>query len=117
MESSTGSFGTLVFFGILVMVIAGVWRTFTKAGRPGWACLVPIYNVIVMLQIAGRPVWWLLLLLVPIVNIAVAFVIMFDFAKAFGKGIGFAIGLFFLGFIFYPVLGFSEAQYQGAQAR
>jgi len=117
MESSFGGFGTLLFVGITLLVIAGVWRTFTKAGKPGWACLVPIYNVIVMLQIAGRPAWWFLLLFVPIINIAVAFVILFDFAKAFGKGVGFAMGLFFLGFIFYPVLGFGEARYMGAPAR
>lgn len=117
MENSVGGFGTLLLLGVTLLVIAGVWKTFTKAGKPGWACLVPIYNVIVMLQIAGRPAWWFLLLFVPIVNIAVVFVIVFDFAKAFGKGAGFAFGLFFLGFIFYPVLGFSDARYMGAPAR
>jgi hypothetical protein len=117
MESSGGGLAPLVFLGMFAFVIAGVWRTFTKAGKPGWACLVPIYNIIVMLQIAGRPAWWFVLMFVPIVNIVVAFIIFTDFARAFGKGASFAIGLFFLGFVFYPILGFGDSQYQGAPAR
>ena len=108
MESSGSILPPLLMLVVVVFVIAGIWKTFTKAGYPGWACLVPIYNVIVLMQIAGRPVWWFLLMFVPLVNIIVTFVVVMDIAKAFGKGAGFGLGLFFLGFIFYPILGFGE---------
>lgn len=117
MESSGSIFPPLLMLAVIVFVIAGIWKVFTKAGRPGWACLVPIYNVIVLLQIAGRPGWWLLLMFIPFVNIIVSFVVVMDIAKAFGKGAGFGLGLFFLGFVFYPILGFGDAQYEGASAR
>jgi hypothetical protein len=116
MESSGSILPPLLMLAVVVFVIAGIWKVFTKAGHPGWACLVPIYNVIVLLQIAGRPVWWFLLMFVPLVNIIVTFVVVMDIAKAFGKGAGFGLGLFFLGPIFYPILGFSDAQYEGAAA-
>jgi hypothetical protein len=106
----------MIMLAMVVVVIAGMWKTFSKAGQPGWACLIPIYNVIVLLQIAGRPVWWFLLLLVPFVNIIVTFVVVMDIARAFGRSAGFGLGLFFLGPVFYPILGFGNAQYEGASA-
>jgi hypothetical protein len=99
---------------VLVIFLAGLWRIFVKAGKPGWAALIPIYNVLVLLEIVGRPIWWIILLLIPIVNIIVSIVLTSDLAKVFGKGIGFTIGLIFLPFIFYPVLGFGDAKYGGA---
>lgn len=113
-NSAAGFLAPLLTLGLTVFFLAGFWRTFVKAGRPGWACLVPIYNAIVLIQIARRPVWWLLLMLIPIVNLFVAMVLMVDIAKAFGKGAGFGLGLLFLGFIFYPILGFGDAQYGAA---
>jgi hypothetical protein len=64
--------------GVLValLVIAGLWRVFTKAGKPGWAALVPIYNLIVLLQIAGKPAWWFLLFLIPGVNVIMLILIL-----------------------------------------
>lgn len=115
MESSSGGLmGPMVALAIVVFLIAAVWKVFTKAGKPGWASIIPIYNVIVLLQIAGRPVWWLLLMLIPFVNVIVSLVVVMDIAKAFGKGAGFGLGLFFLGPVFYPILGFGSAQYEGA---
>ncbi len=111
-NSGAGFIAPLVFFTVFLLFLAGMWKTFSKAGKPGWACLVPIYNIVVMLQIAGRPIWWMVLLFIPIVNIVVSFVIMIDIAKAFGKGVGFGIGLAFLGIIFFPILGFGSAQHQ-----
>ena len=111
-NSAAGFLVPLVFFTIFLFFTAGLWKTFAKAGKPGWACLVPIYNIVVMLQIAGRPIWWMVLLFIPIVNIVVSFVIMIDVAKAFGKGIGFGIGLAFFGIVFFPILGFGSAQHQ-----
>lgn len=115
-QSGGGMFGTIflvICLAIFVLVIAGVWKTFTKAGKPGWACIIPIYNVIVLLQIAGRPLWWIILLIIPLVNLIISIIVSIDIAKAFGKGAGFGWGLAFLGFIFYPILGFGSAQYKG----
>ena len=117
MGESSGFVMPVVMVGMLFILFAGLWKTFTKAGKPGWACLVPIYNIIVMLEIAGRPLWWLLLLFVPIVNFFVAMIVVIDIAKAFGKGAGFGLGMFFLGPIFYAILGFGSAQHVGAPAR
>ena len=100
----------LVWLAVVIGIIAGIWKVFVKAGKPGWACLIPIYNIVVLLQIVGRPIWWLVLLLIPIVGFVVAIIISIDMAKSFGKGTGFGIGLALLGFIFYPMLGFGDAK-------
>ncbi len=113
-SGSTGTgFGIIVYIILVVIVIAGTWRVFTKAGQPGWAVIIPIYNLYVMCRIAGKPGWWLILMFVPLVNIIITGVVSIDIARAFGKGAGFGVGLWLLSFIFYPVLGFSSAQYQG----
>lgn len=106
----------LVYVAILALVIAGLWKLFTKAGQPGWACLIPLYNIYILLKIVGRPWWWLLLMFIPIVSLVAGIVVILDLAKSFGKGVGFAIGMILLGFIFIPVLGFGNAQYQGPAA-
>ena len=110
-----GILGSLIPLAIVVAVVAGFWKTFTKAGKPGWGAIIPIYNVILLLEIAGRPIWWILLMLIPLVNIVTAIIVSIDVAKNFGKGTGFGLGLAFLGFIFYPILGFSDAQYRPVQ--
>src|SRR5450432_3038041 len=96
----------LCSFSIVVLVIAGLWKVFTKAGHPGWAAIIPIYNAYILLKIAGRPGWWVVLLLIPFVSFVIAIIVGIDVAKAFGRGAGFGLGLIFLGFIFYPILGF-----------
>jgi len=101
----------LIFLVLIVFIIAGIWKTFEKAGQPGWAAIIPIYNVVILLKIAGRPIWWLVLLLIPIVSIVVSIVVAIDIAKNFGKSTGFGVGLALLGFIFYPILGFGDAEY------
>jgi len=107
-----GALGGIVGLAIVVVVIAGLWMTFTKAGKPGWGAIIPIYNAILILQIAGRPIWWIILLLIPVVNLVVGIIVSIDVAKNFRKGVGFGIGLALLGFIFYPILGFGSAQYR-----
>jgi hypothetical protein len=102
----------VVMFAILVVAFAGLWKVFTKAGHPGWAAIVPIYNVYIKFKIAGKPGWWLLLLLIPGVNFAILVIVSLEVAKAFGKGAGFGVGLALLGFVFYPILGFGDAEYQ-----
>ncbi len=106
----------LIEIAVIVLVIAGVWKTFTKAGQPGWSAIIPIYNLYVLTQVAKRPGWWVLLLFIPLVNIVIGIILAIDVAKAFGKGTGFGVGLALLGFIFYPILGFGDATYQGAAA-
>jgi hypothetical protein len=104
--------------GLLValLMIVAMWKVFAKAGQPGWASIIPIYNLYIWCKIVGRPAWWIILMLIPLVNIIVGIVLCIDMAKSFGKGVGFGIGLVFLGIIFLPLLGFGSAQYQGAAA-
>jgi hypothetical protein len=106
----------IIYLAIIVLMIASMWKVFVKAGKPGWAAIVPIYNIIVLLQIVGRPTWWIILFLIPIVSIVIMIMVMIDFAKSFGKGGGFAAGLILLGFIFLPILAFGDAQYVGPAA-
>jgi hypothetical protein len=95
----------------VVIIIAAMWNVFIKAGRPGWAAIVPIYNLIVLLQVAGKPGWWILLLLIPLVNIVVFILMYAGVARNFGKGVGFTLGLIFLAFIFFPILAWGSAEY------
>jgi hypothetical protein len=101
-------------FGLVVLI--ALWKVFTKAGKPGWAVLIPIYNLYVLLEIVGRPGWWLLMFLIPVVNVIFLVMLYFDLAKSYGKGSGFALGLIFLGPIFILILGFGSAQYIGPVA-
>lgn len=107
---------SFVSFLIVVLIFVAMWKVFTKAGKPGWAAIVPIYNVIVLLEIVGRPLWWIVLYLIPFVNFVVSIIVSIDVAKAFGKDPAFGIGLAFLPPIFYPILGFGSARYVGPVA-
>ncbi len=89
-------------------------KIFTKAGKPGWASIVPIYNLVVMMDMIGRPGWWVLLMFVPLVNIVVSIILIMELAVSFGKSKGWGIGmLLFLGFIGIPMLAFGSSTYQG----
>jgi Family of unknown function (DUF5684) len=101
---------------IALLVIVAMWKVFTKAGRPGWASIIPIYNMYVWCKIVGRPGWWVILMLIPLMNIVIGIIVCIDLAKSFGKGAGFGIGIALLGIIFLPILGFGSAQYQGPSA-
>jgi hypothetical protein len=105
----------LVIFAIMVSVveIAGAWFMFEKAGEPGWAAIIPIYNYLIAIKIAGKQWWYILLMLIPVVNLIIYIVILNGLAKNFGKGTGFTVGLFFFRFIFIPILGFGNAVYSG----
>jgi uncharacterized membrane protein YhaH (DUF805 family) len=100
----------IVYLVIIVASIAGMWKTFEKAGKPGWASLIPVYNWIVLLEIIDRPIWWIALLLCtgPIGMILVGM----DLGENFGKSKGWGavlLGLF--GFVGFPLIGFGDAQY------
>ena len=107
-----------IIFGLLValLLIVAMWKVFTKAGQSGWASIIPIYNLYIWCKIVGRQWWWILLMLIPFVNFIVCIILCIDLAKSFGKGVGFGIGLALLGIIFFPILGFGSAQYQGPAA-
>ena len=111
--SGVGVIGTLFYLAVVAFYLYCLWRIFEKAGKPGWTALIPIYNVLVELEIIGRPWWWLLLMLVPVADIVISVMICLDLAKVFGKESGFAIGLILLPFIFIPILGLGEAKYLG----
>lgn len=101
--------GILAFF---LMLLAALWKVFVKAGQAGWKSLVPIYNFVVMLEIAGCPWWWFLMVLIPVVNLWFLVVMHIRLAQKFGKGPLFGFGLCFLGFIFFPILAFGSATYE-----
>ena len=113
---AVGMIGLVIYLALVVLVIAGFWKTFEKAGKPGWGSLVPIYNAVLLLEIAGKPIWWFILFFIPIVGLIIAILVSIEVAKNFGKGAGFGLGLAFLPFIFYPILGFGDAKYQGRAA-
>jgi hypothetical protein len=112
-QAAPGPLFWIIWCVVVVFYIATFWKVFEKAGKPGWASIIPIYNSIVLLQIAGRPVWWFLLFLIPLVNIVIAIIVYIDVSKAFGHGVGFGWGLALLGFIFFPILAWGDSQYQG----
>ncbi|HEX7102182.1 MAG TPA: DUF5684 domain-containing protein [Nitrolancea sp.] len=113
MNSSVVAAGVIIYFILIVLEIAAVWMLFTKARQPGWAAIIPIYNAVVMMRVAQRPGWWVILMFIPVVSLIVGIVIALDIARLFGKSGAFAIGLIFLSFIFVPILGFGSAQYRG----
>lgn len=114
-----GLFAFAIFscmMAVAILLVVAMWKVFTKAGRPGWAAIVPIYNTIVLLEITGRPIWWILLMLIPLVNIVMVCIVYIDLAKSFGNSPGFGVGLLLLPFIFFPILGFGSARYLGPVA-
>ena len=103
----------LLFFGLL---IAGIWAIFVKADERGWAAIIPFYNLWVLLRIVGRPGWWFILSLIPVVNIIIWIILMFDLAKSFDKSPWWGLGLVIIPFLFTLILGFGDAQYYGPSA-
>ncbi len=105
----------IIYLAVFVLLIAGMWKTFEKAGKPGWAAIIPIYNIIVLLEIVKKPTWWIVLFLVPLFNIYIAILVYHRLSLSFGKTGGFTAGLIFLSFIFFPLLGFGDAQYKALE--
>jgi hypothetical protein len=115
-SSGGGAIIVLIYIAVIVFEIAALWLVFAKAGRPGWAAIIPFYNYYVLLKLVGRPGWWLILYFIPIVNIVIWIIVAIDLSKSFGKTSGFAVGLILLAFIFIPILGFGSARYLGPAA-
>ena len=117
-STAMGAFGAiyLIFcLAISVVAIIAQWKIFTKAGKPGWASIVPIYNMVVLFQIAGMNPWLLLLCIIPFAGFIVMIMALIKLAKAFGQSTGFALGLIFLSPIFFAILGFGSSTYLGPQ--
>ena len=107
-----GIIALIVQLGIAIAVIGGMWKIFAKAGKPGWAAIVPIYNLIVLLEIAEKPIWWIVIVFIPFVGgLIFAILVWMAVAQKFGKSSGFGVLCAFV--IGIPILGFGSAQYQG----
>ncbi len=113
MESYEGiGTGVIILYLVFIaFIIICYWKIFEKAGKPGWAAIIPIYNVIVLLEIVNKPGWWILLYLIPVVNIVIGIIVIHRLSLSFGKDVGFTIGLILLGIIFIPILAFGSATY------
>ncbi len=101
----------ILYLVVIVLMVAAQWKVYAKAGKPGWACIVPIYNIIVLLEMVKKPLWWIILLMIPIANIYAAIVIYHRLSVSFGKSTGFTVGMLLLPIIFWPMLGFGDAEY------
>jgi hypothetical protein len=108
-----GAVFLIIYLAVVVLWLAGMWKTFAKAGQPGWAAIIPIYNIYVWTKIVGREPWWVVIAIIPCISIVAVVVLSIDMAKSFGKDAAYGIGLWLLGFIFWPLLGFGSAQYVG----
>ena len=105
-----------VYIAVLILCIVSLWKVFSKAGQPGWAAIIPIFNAYILIKTAGKPGWWLLLFLIPLVNLVIGIIVLLALAERFGKGAGFAVGLLLLPMIFFPILAFGSATYSPAPA-
>lgn len=113
--ASFGAGYMIVCLALVVVSLVGMWKVFVKAGKPGWAAIVPFYNLYCLFEMAFGNGWLFLLSFVPCANIVVAIMCYIKLAKAFGKGVGFGLGLVFFNFIFMMILGFGDAEYIGPQ--
>lgn len=114
--AAAGGPATVAYLVVLVLLVASVWAILVKAGQPGWAAIIPIYNLYVLTKVVGRPGWWVILYLIPIVNIVVLIILYNDLSRSFGKGVGYTFGIIFLPIVFLPMLGFGSARYEGPAA-
>jgi|KBSSwiS6_1023812.scaffolds.fasta_scaffold01020_2 hypothetical protein len=106
--------GFIIFcLAVAVFIYAAQWKIFVKAGQPGWAAIIPIYNIYILTKITGKPGIWTLLCFIPIVNFVIIIWLYNMLSKSFGKDEGFTVGLLLLGIIFFPILGFGSAKYLG----
>ena len=103
-----GSFISVLSLAISVLTIVAIWQVYERADQPGWAAVIPIYNWYVLFEIADKPAWWLLLMLVPIVNIVIWIIANIGLAAYFSRSAGFGVGLALLPMIFFPILAFTE---------
>ena len=111
MDALVGATGATIGLILVILMVAGLWKTLNKAGQPGFTAVIPIVNWFFIAMAAGLPAWWGVLILVPIINVFVVIYIYIMIAQRFGRGAGTVLGLFFLPFVFWPILGFGSAKY------
>ena len=119
---------------LYILIVIAHWKIFTKAGQRGWASIIPILNLFVLVKLVKRPMWWAVVItiglivggapsdaaaviqvvtgLIAILAAILLIITFFDLAKAFGHGVGFGLGLVFLSVIFALILGFGSSTYQ-----
>ena len=107
----------IIILIIVIVPIIAMWKLFDKANKPGWAAIVPIYNIIVFMEIIGKPWWWLFLWLIPYLNLIWIIWSWNLMVKSFGKTEGFTVGVILLGIIFIPILAFGGSEYIGPVGR
>ncbi|WP_341907650.1 DUF5684 domain-containing protein [Fluviicola taffensis] len=105
----------IIYFGVIALMIISMWKVYEKANKPGWAAIVPVYNLIILLEIAKKPTWWVAMYFVPFANIVFMIMTMNSVSKNFGKDEGFTVGLVLLGVVFWPILAFGSARYVDAK--
>lgn len=100
-----------VYFAVILLILVSMWKIFVKAGKPGWAAIVPIYNMIVLLEIVNKPIWWFIMFFIPLVNLIFIIMTYNELSKSFGQGVGTTVLLILLPFVGFPMLAFGDAQY------
>ena len=121
-ESSSGGaagglVGLVLYIGFIVLILASMWKIFAKMTQPGWYGIIPIFNYCVIAKKSGKDWWWGLLTVVPCIQIIFQIILLNQLSKLFGKGVGYTLGLIFLPMIFFPILAFGSAEYQGPQGK
>lgn len=117
MEGSIGIVGIMLLISAIagILMLISQWKVYKKAGKGGWECLIPIYNIIVLLQIAELPIWYIVLYMIPIANIYAIFKTYIELAHKFGKSTGFGVGLTLVGVVFFPLLAFDKKSIYNGQ--
>jgi len=98
----------ILYLAVCALMLVSMWKIYEKLGTDGWKAIIPIYNTIVLLELLKWDIWKIVLFFIPVVNIVFSFLLMRDLAKKFGKGDGYAVGLFLLSIVFIPMLAFKE---------
>lgn len=101
----------LFYFALIALMLVSYWKIFTKAGKEGWKSIIPVYNFVVILEIVAKPIWWVVLMFVPFVNVIIYIMVVNELSKVFNKGVGTTIGLLLLPVVFFPMLAFGDAKY------
>lgn len=103
----------LIGLAVTIFILIAWWKIFVKAGKPGWAAIVPFYNMYCMFEMSFGNGWMFLLCFVPCVNVVMLIIMWIKLAQAFGQGAAFGVGLIFLPIVFLPILAFGDSQYYG----
>lgn len=102
----------VLWLSIVAFAIVSQWKVYEKAGQPGWACIIPFYNILILIKIANKPWWWIFMFFIPIANIVFVIMLLNRISLSFGKSSGFTVGLFFLSIIFWGILAFDKSEYK-----